>query len=143
MSTNGRRKGKDGENEIAGILRDLTGWSIKRRVRQHDGDSDLEGVPGWSVEVKRHATAARGEIRDWWSQAVDQAIKANALPVLFYRRDRDEWRAVWPVDPSLGASALRWCNYRWSVEGSVDAWAAVARENVEQALAALVTKENA
>ena len=61
-----RNKGAGGEREIAGIMRDLTGWDVRRRVRQHDGDSDLEGVPGWSVEVKRHRTASRGDIAGWW-----------------------------------------------------------------------------
>jgi hypothetical protein len=94
-----RTKGNVGEREIAGIVRDLTGLDCKRRVRQHDGDSDLKGVPGWSVEVKRHRTATRGDIARWWQQAVAQA--GDLLPVLFYRVDRDAWRAVWPVATAL------------------------------------------
>lgn len=118
-----RNKGKAGEREIAAIVRDLTGWDVRRRVRQHDGDSDLEGVPGWSVEVKRHATATRSDIRAWWAQAVKQA-KGQARPVLFFRANRDEWRAVW-----CDVESLRWSNdYQWTHEGSVDAWALVARE---------------
>jgi len=54
-------------------------------------------VPGWCVEVKRHARAARADIRGWWAQAARQADTERKLPVLFYRLDRDEWRAVWPV----------------------------------------------
>ena len=119
MSAMQRNKGKAGEREIAAIVRDLTGWDVRRRVRQHDGDSDLEGVPGWSVEVKRHATAARGDIRAWWEQARRQA-NAGQVPVLFFRRDRDEWRAVWPIDESHG--------YDYTAEGSIAAWACVARE---------------
>ena len=125
MGLKSRRKGANGELEIAGIIRDLTGWDVRRKVRQHDGDSDLEGVPGWSVEVKRHATASRGEIRKWWEQAVMQAPDAIARPVLFYRRDKDEWRAVW-TDMANGVAY----GYEWTVEGSVEAWAMVARESL-------------
>ena len=125
MGLKSRRKGANGELEIAGIVRDLTGWHVRRKVRQHDGDSDLEGVPGWSVEVKRHATASRGEIRKWWGQAVIQSEQDKSNPVLFYRRDKDEWRAVW-TEMTDGNDF----GYEWTVEGSVEAWAMVARESV-------------
>lgn len=130
MSKSQRTKGQSGEREVANIIRDLTGWDIRRRVRQHDGDSDLEGVPNWSCEVKRHAAAQRGDIRRWWEQTVEQA-GGKALPVLFYRRDRDEWRAVWPVAVGLvEQKAGMWSAYEWTAEGSVEAWCAVAREKL-------------
>ena len=97
MSASQRNKGKAGERELAAAIRDATGWDVRRRVRQHDGDSDLEGVPGWSVESKRHKAAQRGDIRAWWAQTVEQAERTGSIPVLFFRADRDEWRAVWPV----------------------------------------------
>ncbi|AST27994.1 hypothetical protein [Ralstonia pseudosolanacearum] len=128
MGLRSRNKGKAGEREIAALVRDLTGWDVRRRVRQHEGDYDLEGVPGWAVEVKRHASASRSDVRMWWEQAERQAQGEELLPVLFYRRDRDEWRAVWPVGTVRRADA--WRGYGWTVEGSVEAWAVVAREGV-------------
>jgi len=125
MGLKSRNKGKTGEREIAAIVRDLTGWDVKRRVRQHDGDSDLEGIPNFTPEVKRHATATRADVREWWKQAAEQAIAENRIPVLFYRRDRDEWRAVWPLGVESGGVFF---TYQWTAEGTVDAWAAVARE---------------
>lgn len=101
MGLKSRTKGKAGEREIAALLADLTGLQVKRRVRQHDGDSDLEGVPGWCIEVKRHARASRANIRNWWAQAVEQSERVNAVPVLLYRQDRDDWRAVWPLAAML------------------------------------------
>jgi hypothetical protein len=122
-----RTKGASGEREISAIVRDLTGFEVKRRVRNHAGDSDLTGIPGWSVEVKRHKTASRGEIKAWWQQAVSQC--GSELPVLFFRRDRDDWRAVWPVAVILGMQhAGMWADYQWTVEGSIEAWSAVMRE---------------
>ena len=95
MSASSRTKGQAGERELALLLSELTGHDVRRRVRQHDGDSDLEGVPGWSVEVKRYSRATASQIEGWWIQAVQQARAAKALPVLFYRLDRAEWRAAW------------------------------------------------
>ena len=108
--------------------------SNKSEIRQHDGDSDLEGVLGWCVEVKRNAEAGRADIARWWLQATQQAAKAAAkasnLPVLFFRVNRDQWRAVWPLEPHLAVqSADMWSAYGWSVEGSPQAWAAAALEN--------------
>ncbi len=133
MSAMQRNKGKLGEREIAGLVRDLTGWDVRRRVRQHDGDSDLEGVPGWSVEVKRHAMATRGDLARGWGQAVEQARQTETLPVLFYRVDRGDWRAVWPVAMHLSIQQSEmWSAYAWTAEGSVQAWAAVARETLTE-----------
>lgn len=129
MTAMSRRKGKTGEREIAAIVRDLTGWDVHRKVRQHEGDSDLEGVPGWAPEVKRHAKAGRADIAAWWQQTVDQAATASKLPVLMFRRNRDEWRAVWPVALHLGVQTTdMWDAYNWTVEGTPEAWAAIANE---------------
>jgi hypothetical protein len=77
-----REKGLQGEVEAAAVLRDLTGWNVQRRARQGRGDDDLEGIPGWSVEVKRHKSAPRTDVARWWAQAVSQA--GAAWPVLLY-----------------------------------------------------------
>lgn len=122
-----RQKGKVGEREVAGLIRDLTGWDVRRRVRQHDGDSDLLGAPGWAIEVKRYASATPSIIEGWWKQTVAQAD--GLLPVLVYRIDRRDWRAVWPIAMHLTEQrAEYWEGYRWTAESSLDAWAAVARE---------------
>ena len=122
-----RTKGAQGEREISGIIRDITGWDVQRRVRNHAGDSDLVGIPGWSVEVKRHASAGRAEIAGWWRQTCAQS--QDDMPVLFYRLDRDSWRAVWPVSATLKLqTAVMWSGYEWTCDGAVAAWAAVARE---------------
>lgn len=125
MSKRSRDKGKRGEREVAGIIRELTGWDAQRVVRQHDDDSDVMGVPGWCIEVKRHARVGRSNLRSWWQQAVRQAV-AHETPVLFFRRDRDEWRAVWPMLPQ--SACLGSCGYEYTVETSIEAWCCYARE---------------
>lgn len=94
MSGSQRTKGKVGEREAAALLRTLTGGDVRRRVRQHDGDDDLV-LPGWAVEVKRYATAPRGEVARWWRQACEQARRTGQQPLLLYRADRQGWRACW------------------------------------------------
>lgn len=127
MSAMQRNKGKTGEREAAELVRLHTGWDVRRRVRQHEGDSDLVGVPGWSVEIKRCRTALPGEVTSWWAQAVAQGD--GALPVLLYRADRAEWRAVWPLAVLLGSQrADYWRGIEWTATTTVQAWAAVARE---------------
>jgi Holliday junction resolvase len=134
MGLTSRRKGQSGERELAGLLRDLTGWPVARRVRQHDGDSDLTGAPGWSIEVKRRAKASRSDVAGWWAQTVAQA--GGALPALFWRCDRDQWRCAWPLAVHLVEQhADYWRAYQWTVEGTPEAWAAVAREVAAQTAA--------
>ena len=85
-----RRKGQVGEREAAALIREHTGWEVTRRVRNAAGDSDLLGVPGWSVEIKRYANASASQIASWWDQCVGQAD--GEIPVLFYRLNRGRWR---------------------------------------------------
>lgn len=128
MSAMQRTKGQAGEREVCKIIADLTGHEVKRRVRNHAGDSDVLGVPGWSIEVKRYARATPGMIESWWAQTVVQAGQ-SLLPVLFYRVNRGDWRAVWSIAPGLTHQrAEMWGGgYEWTAEGSPQAWAAVAR----------------
>ena len=127
MSSMQRRKGQVGEREAAALVHAHTGWHVQRRVRNAAGDSDLVGVPGWAVEVKRHRQATPAVVAAWWTQTVSQA--GGQLPLLLYRLDRGAWRAVWPLAVSLRLQcAAQWRDYEWTVEGSVTAWAALARE---------------
>jgi len=117
-----RTKGQVGEREAAALISQHTGWHVTRRVRNAAGDSDLVGVPGWSVEIKRYASGTRSDIERWWRQCVAQC--GDERPVLVYRFDRSEWRAVWLlVDQST--------DYTWTVDASVEAWGYVARECID------------
>lgn len=122
MSAMSRTKGQTGEREVAAILKELTGRDVRRRVRQHDGDSDLEGLPGWSVEVKRYANAGAWHIYGkWWPQALVQAQSTGTLPVLFYRLDRGLWTAVWPADLHTGIKPVR-VDYAHTLSAAPTAW---------------------
>lgn len=91
MSAMQRRKGKDGENEIARLLSERLGTIVQRNLGQsRAGGHDLL-LPGWAVEVKR---AASPQLATWWQQTLLQARNAGTRPVLAYRLDRAPWRFV-------------------------------------------------
>lgn len=127
MAKFSRDKGKRGELEVAGIIRELTGWDVKRRVRQHDGDSDLEGVPGWAIEVKNCATIT---LPAWWRQAVEQAGE-SLFPVLFYKVPRKGWRAMWPISLIVTHDEARWADIAYTSDTTIEGWAVIAREVLE------------
>ncbi|GAB3355472.1 MULTISPECIES: putative PDDEXK endonuclease [Giesbergeria] len=99
-----RNKGKCGERELARLLSDLTGYPVARRVRNLAGEDDLQGLPGWSIECKRYAAITPALIAGWWAQAQRQAQTIGQMPVLFYRADRGDWMAVWPVCLHIGGT---------------------------------------
>jgi hypothetical protein len=107
MSKMSRTKGQSGEREVIDLLQptldavvrghglDPNNFPIQRNTVQSDrGGSDLTGLPGLAIEVKRCETLA---IESWWEQCTEQAmgprmIGFRAVPVLFYRRNRTPWR---------------------------------------------------
>src|SRR5689334_11834933 len=89
---NSNRKGKEGEKELARVLREH-GFSDARRGVQYQGGEDspdVVGLPACHIEVKR---CEKGNLYDWLKQAVREA-KAGNTPVVFHRRSREEWVVV-------------------------------------------------
>jgi hypothetical protein len=112
---NAVRKGKVGERELAGLLSRALGLTVQRKLAaSRDGGSDLEGVPGWSIEVKNTATF----LEAYWKQALDQAAAEGLLPVLFWKEPRKGWRVF--VDARSLRSGVFSQPHR--VQMSIDAW---------------------
>lgn len=87
MGSLSRNKGRSFEQLIARLLTEATGVKWARRVRQHDGDSDIvtedNAFSHLSLECK-HATVLK--IPEWWRQAQQQAEERRLVPVLIYRQ---------------------------------------------------------
>ena len=132
MSASQRSKGARGEREVARIISDLLGFEVSRRCRQHDGDCDLEGVPGWSIEVKNHAKVTRSILMAWWQQTLEQS--GELAPCLWYKRAPGWWRVVWPSGaclPDIGhVLASGYLGWEYTNEGEPEAWAAAVRESL-------------
>jgi Holliday junction resolvase len=90
---NSRRKGADGERELANRLSEL-GHSAHRTAQRQgnaeDGAADvLTDVPGLHLECKR--VARIGAVR-FYDQATRDAAKTGAtLPVVAMRENRGDW----------------------------------------------------
>lgn len=86
MSASQRRKGATAENELAGVIGELLGISLKRQLGQErDGGADIR-LGRAHIQVKRCETLA---IPAWWRQAVADA--GDGLPVLAWRQSRKGW----------------------------------------------------
>lgn len=95
MGKASRDKGSRGERELVSLLSDELGVEVTRNLLQtREGGHDLDGVPGWCLEVKRRAKVTEGEKRKWWEQAMDAAFDMGADAAVIYRQDRCEWRAI-------------------------------------------------
>jgi Holliday junction resolvase len=86
-----RNKGKQGEREVAALLRDTFGIDA-RRAQQHKGgeeSADVVGIDGLHIEVKRTERFNRWE-------ALDQAeydCGAN-VPLIAHRKSRKPWLLI-------------------------------------------------
>lgn len=103
MSASQRRKGASAENELAILLGEWLGMSLKRQLGQErDGGADIR-LGRAHIQVKRCETLA---IPAWWRQAVADA--GDGLPVLAWRQSRKGWTFRVPLmavlDSGIGAT---------------------------------------
>ena len=91
MSINSREKGKRGERELAGKLREY-GFGCRRGQQYSgaNGDADVIGLPGVHIECKRVEAL---NIDKSMKQAIDNASEGN-LPAVFHRRNGQEWKVT-------------------------------------------------
>ena len=99
MAKASRNKGAAGEREVAKLINEHLGITLRRRLAQYQaGGHDLDGWDGVCVEVKRHKKAGQGDIATWWQQTLEQCTGGEA-PVLAYRADLQQWRfIIRPID---------------------------------------------
>jgi hypothetical protein len=92
MGKSQRTKGAVGEREVFRLLSEELGFVVTRNVDQaRKGGADCINLPGFSPEVKRREVLSRPS---WWRQAVRQGAKDGKEPIVWYRRNREEWRAL-------------------------------------------------
>lgn len=88
--TNSRRKGAEGEREIAKILRGY-GYDARRGQQYSgaNGDADVVGLPGVHIEVKRVEALNI-------DKAMEQAERdaRGEIPAVFHRKNGKEWKAT-------------------------------------------------
>ncbi len=86
-----RNKGAAAEREVLKLLGAELGVALKRNIEQtRGGGADCLEVKGFAIEVKRQERLSRPA---WWAQAIEQAQRVGAEPMLLYRRNREPWQA--------------------------------------------------
>ena len=92
---NSREKGKRGELELAGKLKEY-GYET-RRGQQYcgaNGDADVIGLPGIHIECKR---VEKLNLYDAMAQAVSDS-KEKEMPAVFHRKNNCEWLVTMRFD---------------------------------------------
>lgn len=92
---NSRRKGKEGELELARALRAL-GYDCRRGQQYSgaNGDADVVGLPGIHIECKR---VERLNLTDAMHQALRDS-SPEELPAVFHRRNSEPWLVTMPLE---------------------------------------------
>lgn len=95
MATNGKRKGKEGELELARKLKEY-GYDAKRSVQYNgkDGQADVLGLKDIHIECKR---VEKLNIYDAIAQAKRDA-KNGDKPTVFHRKNRCNWLVTMELD---------------------------------------------
>lgn len=94
---NSNRKGKEGERELANLLKDQYGYGDCRRGQQFcgsNGDADVVGLPGVHIECKRV------EKLNLYA-AVEQSrndAREGEIPAVFHRKNRKDWLVTMPLE---------------------------------------------
>ena len=93
--TNSRRKGAEGERQLARKLREF-GYD-SRRGQQYSGiqgDADVIGLAGVHIECKR---VEHLNIDDALAQSVRDA-KSNEVPVVIHRKNHTQWKVTMRIE---------------------------------------------
>ncbi len=97
MPVNSKQKGKRGELEISGLLRNY-GYNARRSVQYNgkaeEGKADVIGLPGIHLEIKR---VERLNIDEAMAQARRDA-REGEKPAVFHRKNRCKWLVTMDLD---------------------------------------------
>ena len=95
---NSRRKGADGERELAALLREH-GYEARRGQQYSgaNGDADVVGLPGIHIECKR---VERLNLYDAIAQAKADKLDGE-LPTVFHRKNDCKWLVTMEFDDWL------------------------------------------
>jgi Holliday junction resolvase len=134
---NSRAKGASAEREFCKELAELLGDTLteplKRNLEQtRKGGHDIVGLEGFAIEIKRYKVIKEGDIVRFWAQAVDQAKRVDAEPVLAYREDFCSWRVRIPWGFMMDEEWDE--DVDFTIELSLKAFATLVRERLHTAL---------
>ena len=100
MTSPSKSKGDRAEREIAAILSDHFGVTVRRKLGagRTDDEGDLEGIPGWCLEVKDYADVLRGLREGLDDCTAEQANSGLPFGAAFIRRRGGRWFVAMTVE---------------------------------------------
>ena len=100
MANPQKNKGDKAEREIAGLLVELTGWPVRRKLGagRADDTGDLDGIPETTVQVKDYRDVLRAIREGLPALRVQQANAGTPFAALLVRRRGGHWAAVMDLD---------------------------------------------
>lgn len=106
--SNSRRKGAEGERELARKLA-YYGFDTRRGQQYHGGgDSpDVVGLPGVHIECKR---VEHLQIENAMAQSRRDAEGTDEIPVVMHRRNREGWKVTMDLDEFMNMYLAATCD---------------------------------
>ena len=103
-----RRRGKEGERELANLLKTY-GFDTRRGQQYHGGgDSpDVVGLPGVHIECKR---VEKLNIENAMAQSRRDAEGTDEVPVVMHRRNREKWKVTMDLDEFMNMYLAATCD---------------------------------
>ncbi len=114
-------KGKNGEREIATMLREIIDLAInnidnlnqseiqrlQEAVQRNTNQSSSGGCDillfGLAIEVKRQEIL---NLNAWWNQTVISATRNKSIPILIWRQNRKQWQVKMEVKLQIPNSEI-------------------------------------
>lgn len=93
---NSNRKGKEGERELANLLKDRYGYDCRRGQQfcGSNGDADVVGLPGIHIECKR---VEKLNIYEAVEQSINDA-REGEIPTVMHRKNHKPWLVTLPFE---------------------------------------------
>ena len=127
MGSRSRNKGAAGERELILEIEQWTGIRLERNLSQaFGGGHDLIGLDHWAIECKRYREITNADKKEFWEQAVKQALKVRKVPAVCFRADRQPWRGLVPYPTDL----YRLEDFRRSAEVSLELFCGLITEKI-------------
>jgi hypothetical protein len=91
MGASQRRKGAVAERELAALLTDALGTTVKRKLgAARDGGDDIT-IGRYRIEAKNHARLA---VPEWLRQAEASCTEPGDVPIVAFRQPGGRWYVV-------------------------------------------------
>ena len=103
MTSAAKRKGDRAELELAALLADQLGMPMRRKLGagRSDDTGDIDGLPGWTIEVKNYRDIVAGLNAGLTDVVREQANAGTPHGVAFIRRPGGRWFAAMTLE--------QWC----------------------------------